>query len=75
MVLLVRHRYAHYRRYLLDIWGVVRVGTMDFERPEYALDAPLDERGQSWLSSHRLPELLDQGSRRKTRLLLFFYKL
>jgi hypothetical protein len=75
MVLLVRHRYAHYRRYLLDIWGVVRVGTMDLERPEYALDAPLTELGKSWLSSHRLSELLDQGSRRKTRLLLFFYKL
>jgi len=32
MVLLVRHRYSHYRRFLLDIWGVVRLGTLDLEK-------------------------------------------
>ena len=32
MVLLVRHRYTHYKRYLLDIWGVVRLGTLDLEK-------------------------------------------
>lgn len=75
MVLLVRHRYSHYRRFLLDIWGVVRLGTLDLEKRRARLDVRSTEGGQGWNSRHRFPEYLDQGSRRKTRLLLFFHKL
>lgn len=75
MVLLVRHRYSHYRRFLLDIWGVVRLGTMDLEKSSSDVSVSSTDAIQRWNSSHRFPEYLDQGSRRKTRLLLLFYKL
>lgn len=75
MVLLIRHRYAHYRRYLLDIWGVVRVGTMDLEQPESDVSERDSEEKKAWMGRYRLPKFIDQGSRRKTRLLLFFYRL
>lgn len=75
MVLIVRHRYSHYKRYLLDIWGVVRLGTMDLELPKNDPSFYLSPARTLWISRNRLPEWLDQGSRRKTRLLLFFHKL
>lgn len=75
MVLIVRHRYAHYRRYLLDIWGVVRLGTLDLDKFPYVLGTHISADGRRWLDNHRLSVWLDQGSRRRTRLLLFFHKL
>jgi ribosomal protein S4 len=79
MVLLVRHRYSHYKRYLLDIWGVVRLGTLDLELAANSISLASGQAYTNthtlWMMNYRIPEWLDQGSRRKVRLLLFFYRL
>jgi small subunit ribosomal protein S4 len=110
MVYIVRNRYATYKKFNLDIWGLVRTLVnlhpqpfgFPFRRPwklpyrsahkeMYEKDKTTKENiklEKSWLwyykatkaqkrilSKWRFPLILTKGTKKKTRLLLFFYKL
>lgn len=110
MVYIIRNRYATYKKFNLDIWGLVRSFVklypqpfgFPFRRPwkipyrstraltykESTLDKEdiILEKSWKWYyvdseknkvrwSRWRFPLMLSQGTKKKTRLLLFFYNL